>query len=188
MQRTHVNPIYKDTITFRKTAAEAGGQYAEYELTVLPQGGNLPHFHHAFAETFTAIEGRLGLKLGNETRLLEPGESYTVPIGAVHNFFNSGTDEIRCLITFKPGHQGFENAIRIGYGLARDGKTDRKGTPKNLLALALLMDMSDTYMSGVLALLSPVFRLLAARARRNGLEQQLMETYCRDVLAHTDVR
>lgn len=78
MQRTIINPLYKDTITFLKTTKETGGDHSLHLLTLQPGGANPPHIHTAFTETFTAVEGILGLRLRNKTVFLRPGESYVV--------------------------------------------------------------------------------------------------------------
>jgi len=41
----------------------------------------------------------------------------------------------------------------------------------------LLLELSDMRFPGLMGLLMPVFRLLANRARRSGLERQLLEKY-----------
>lgn len=178
MNRTYVNPIFKDTVTFLITADETGGVYSEYRVTLKSGGGNPPHLHKRFVETFTAISGNLGLKLGRETLILQPGESYAVLPGTVHNFFNPGPDEITFGIRFDPGFIGFDHMIQILYGLARDGKTNQQGIPKSMATIALVGEMGDTHLPGLWKLVAPLFRLIAARARRKGLEQQLLNTYC----------
>lgn len=178
MQRTIINPVYKDTVTFIETAAESGGKHTHLELTLLPGGANPPHVHRAFTETFTAVEGQLGLQLKNEVKILSPGEAYTVKRNEVHNFFNPSTEEIKFEVLFEPGHAGIENALRIAYGLAADGFTDKKGNPKNLAVAALLMEMSNSYPTGFLSLITPLLSLLARRARKKGVERVLLEKYC----------
>src|SRR5688572_4788933 len=106
MQRTIINPIYKDTITFLETSAETGHKYSLAELTLLQGGGNPPHIHTEFTETFTAVKGVLGLQLRNEKVFLKPGDHYVVDIGEVHNFFNPGKEEIAFTVKFTPGHEG----------------------------------------------------------------------------------
>lgn len=179
ISRTYVNPIFKDTVTFLKTADETAGVYSEYRLTLMPGGGTPPHIHNRFTETFTALTGNLGLKLGRRTLILQPGESHTVPIGTVHNFFNPSPEEIAFGIRFDPGFVGFDRMIRILYGLARDGKTNRAGIPKSLATVVVACEIGDTNLPGLWKIAAPVLRMLAARARQNGLEQQLLDTYCR---------
>lgn len=172
-----INPLFKDTVTFLTTASETNGVYSECEVTLMPGGGNPPHIHHRFVETFKAIQGQLGLK----TLILEPGDSFPVPIGTVHNFFNPGHERILFKIRFEPGFEGFNQMLRILYGLARDGKTNKKGIPNSLAAIAIAGELGDTQLPGLWKLVAPLLRLIADRARRNGLEQQLLNTYCRDV-------
>jgi len=75
MRRTIVNPIIKDTVTFLQTDEESGGKVTETDITLMPKGGNPLHYHKTYSETFTAIEGELGVKLGGkETKILKPGK------------------------------------------------------------------------------------------------------------------
>lgn len=179
MQRTIINPIYKDTVTFLETSAETGHQYSLAELTLLQGGGNPPHYHSAFTETFTAVKGILGLQLRKETIFLKPGEHYVVPIGEVHNFFNPGKEEIAFTIKFTPGHEGMEYALRIAYGLATEGLSDNKGMPKNLIAAALIMEMADSYPTGFFSVLKPFFSFLARKAKKKGVDKALILKYCK---------
>ena len=86
--RTIENPIIRDTVTFLKTSAETGGEYSEVVIEIHPGGGNEPHYHTSFTESFTALKGQLGVLAGSKRRLLSPGESATVPPRMVHCFFN----------------------------------------------------------------------------------------------------
>jgi hypothetical protein len=85
---------------------------------------------------------------------------------------------VRFRVELRPGHTGFENAIRILYGLARDGQTNSKGIPRNPSHIAVAGEISDMRLAGVLRLLGPLWRLLAQRARANGTEQALIAAYC----------
>ncbi|MBC7920695.1 MAG: cupin domain-containing protein [Ferruginibacter sp.] len=178
LERTIVNPIFKDTATFLKRASETGGKYTECEVTLLPGGKNVPHIHKKYSETFTALQGSLGVKAGGKTIILKPGETFTVTIGTVHCFFNPGTETIRFNIILAPGFEGFEYMLRMLYGMARDGQTDKKGLPKRLALTALIAEIGDTSLPGIFVLLAPLLRFLAARARKRGEEQRLMNTYC----------
>jgi mannose-6-phosphate isomerase-like protein (cupin superfamily) len=179
LDRTIVNPIFKDTATFLKRASETGGKYSECEVTLLPGGKNVAHIHKKYSEKFTAQQGNLGVKAGGKTIILKPGETFTVPIGTVHYFFNPGTEIIRFNIILAPGFEGFEYMLRILYGMARDGQTDKKGLPKSLALTALIAEIGDTSLPGLFVLLAPLLKFLAARARKRGEEQKLMNTYCK---------
>lgn len=179
--RRHIaNPVLGETVTFRRTAAETGGALSELELTLVPGGGNPFHSHTSYSETFTAIEGDLSLGLaGGRTVVLRPGESYEVEAGRVHRFFNATERPIRFRNDVRPGHAGFENALRILCGLAGDGLYDvRRAVPKSPVHLAVVGVMSDMRLPGAMALTTPLLKLLAAWARRRGIEGALIARYC----------
>jgi hypothetical protein len=80
-------------------------------------------------------------------------------------------------VKLSPGHEGFIKGIAILYGLAADGKTNKKGVPRSLTHLALFFSLADTIPTGGLSLLAPLFRWLAARARKRGMEKEPLEKY-----------
>jgi quercetin dioxygenase-like cupin family protein len=176
--RTVVNPIYKDRVTFLETSKETSGRHTLLELSLQPGGKDTPHIHTAFTETFIPIKGILGLQLDEERILMNPGHSYTVLQHEVHHFFNPYDEEIIFRIKFTPGHEGIENAMRIAYGLARDARTNKKGIPKSIYESALLMEMSNSYPSGIASVIKPMLSLLARRARKKGIERSLLDRYC----------
>lgn len=179
MKRVIVNPIFRDTVTFIKTAAETNSQFTEAELTLMPGGSNPLHYHLSYSETFTAIEGELGLGLAkNNKKILKPGETYTVEPKSHHHFFNPVNREIKFRVVLKPGHEGFENSLRIIYGLAEDGLTDKKGIPKKLQHIAIISCMADMNLPGFFTLISPLLKRIAGKAKDSGVEQQLIDRYC----------
>jgi hypothetical protein len=68
--------------------------------------------------------------------------------------------------------------MQIAFGLARDGRTRSDGIPKNLYDLAILGDLGEIRVPGMLAHAEPVLLLLAKRARRKGIDQKLVNRYC----------
>jgi mannose-6-phosphate isomerase-like protein (cupin superfamily) len=179
MKRTIVNPIIKDTVTFLQTTEESGGKITDFDITLMPEGGNPLHYHKTYSETFTAIDGELGLKLGKkQTKILQPGEKYTVDPMSLHCFFNPTDKEIKFNIKITPGHTGFENSLRIIYGLAGDGLTNEKSIPKSLKHTAIIVCMSDMNAPGFLTLLFPLLKFIANKAKANGEEQKLIDKYC----------
>ena len=180
MQRIIINPVIKDVTTFLRTARETNNESTQVEVRLMPGGGTPLHFHRNFSETFIAVEGILGISTGKgKNIMLQPGDTATVQPGQVHRFFNPGKQKIRFNVVINPGNTGFENALYILYGLAGDGLTDKKGVPKKLEHLAIVGEMSEMYLPGMFRLMQPLFRLIAKRARKRGLENQLIEKYCR---------
>ena len=179
MKRTIINPVINDTATFLKTAKESNSKVTEIEITLMPGGGNILHYHKTYSETFMAVDGELGLKLGkNEFKILKPGERYTVKPMQLHCFFNPTDRQIKFNISIEPGHEGFENSLRILYGMAAAGLTNKKSIPKSLTHTALILNMSDMNAPGLLTWIFPLLKWIAKRAKERGEEQRLIETYC----------
>jgi len=136
------------------------------------------HFHRSFSEKFDVIEGTLYLQVGKEKKVLKQGDSVTVAKGTPHRFYNINNDLVKFRITFQPGHVGMENFIKIIYSLAQDGLTDKKGKPNSFAHLASILVMSDSNAPGFMSLLSPIIRIVAKRAKKNGTEKWLHDKYC----------
>jgi quercetin dioxygenase-like cupin family protein len=173
------NPIQHDAATFLETSAESDGRHTLIEVELAPGGGNTLHRHLAFDERFRALDGTLTVRIGNREERLETGEVACAPIGAVHCFSNRTDEPVRIRVELLPGHTGFEQSLQIAYGLAEDGLARANGIPKRLAHLALLVQMGDTRLPGAMRMLEPVLRLIARRARRRGVEAELVERYCR---------
>ena len=110
---------------------------------------------------------------------MEPGETATVPIGTIHNFFNdSATEPVQFGVKLVPGHEGFEKCIYISYGLANDGLTNPDGTPKNFLQLCVLAQLGDINLTGWSGAIANVFAKVGVwYARWSGIEKELLEKY-----------
>ena len=177
-KRIFVNPAINDTATFIKTSEETNGAYTLVEIDLGKSDGPPLHYHNAFSESFQVQEGILYLQVGKDKKVLNVGESVNVPAGTSHRFYNETNDQVKFNITFTPGHTGMENFIKIMYGLAADGLSDKNGKPKNFAHLAVALNLSDSNASGLMALLSPIIRIVAKRAKKNGTEKWLLDTYC----------
>jgi mannose-6-phosphate isomerase-like protein (cupin superfamily) len=177
--RTFYHPGQDDWATFLETTGESGGRHTLLEVVVAPGGGNPPHVHLTYAETFTVVSGTLTVRLGRRHLRLGPGEQATVPVGAVHCFRNETSEPATFRVALAPGHRGFEEVLQIAYGLAADGGFGRGGVPRDPRVLGLLIERSDMRMVGPKALLNPLMGVLAALARRAGLDRELAERYVR---------
>jgi quercetin dioxygenase-like cupin family protein len=124
------NPVSGETITFRQTAADTGGELLAIDLELTPDG-HVPgaHVHPEQEETFHVVSGTMQFKLGRQTIMARPGETVVVPAGATHRFSNAGSDVARARVEVRPAlkmEQLFETTI----ALAEEGRTTRKGMPK----------------------------------------------------------
>lgn len=178
VKRHHENPIYKDTAHFLNTSEETNGEFTRIELTVTGDGGNTPHFHKGYSEKFTVVEGKLKLLAGDRYVTLETGESFLVPPLMKHCFEGQGQSAAKFIVEFRPGQPGFEKGLAIGYGLAKDGLTNKKGIPKNFLHLALLIQLTQAYIPGILfSILRPIIVWTAARAVAKDEDKKLIAKY-----------
>jgi len=177
-KRTFANPAINDAATFIKTSSETNGEFTLIEIELGKSDGPPLHYHNAFSEKFEVKEGVLYLQTGWDKRKLNIGDSVTVPAGTNHRFYNETNDIVKFHITLRPGHTGMENFIKIFYGLASDGLTDKKGRPRKFAHLAVALVMSDSNAPGWMSLLAPVIRNVAKRAKKNGTEKWLLDRYC----------
>ena len=142
-RRRIYNPVQKDFATFLETSAQTNGARTLLEIELAPGGGNLAHYHKAFSERFEILQGELQVQVGEEKRLLTPGQSALALPGILHCFSNSSVQPARFLVELRPGHTGFEQMLCIAYGLAADGKTNEKSLPTNLYHLSILIMLGE---------------------------------------------
>jgi quercetin dioxygenase-like cupin family protein len=175
----HRNPMEHDAVVILRTSEETNGAYTLLHVEADPGAQVARHYHRTSTETFTALDGVLSVYNAGATTTLQSEETSVVPPGTVHQWLNRSTGRIRFLVEFTPGNTGFEQSLTIIYGLARDGKTLSNGVPRNVVQMALLMEIGDIWLPRISRPLSPVIRALAARARAQGIDRQLVERYCR---------
>jgi quercetin dioxygenase-like cupin family protein len=167
------NPVIKDRITVLKSQDDTNGEYLLAQLEVAPGGGNELHYHTSFTEKFSVIDGQLNVSLNGEEKILKVGESAFVPKLAHHRFYNTTDKYATAIVELRPA-RNFEKAIRIGYGLARDGKVTAKAVPKSIWHLALLFQLGESYLPGLpLPIQRGIFGTLASIARLLGKDKEL---------------
>jgi quercetin dioxygenase-like cupin family protein len=173
------NPVTGERLVFRKTSLETNGEAVELETFVKPDGFvATAHVHPHQDERFHILRGTVGFRLGREKIVASPGQRVTVPAGTAHKFWNAGDDEAHFVCQVRPALQ-FEQLIETMFGLAADGKTNRKGMP-NPLRLAVIarhhfddvrLPFPPAWMQRMgLALGAPVGRVLGYQATYVGVE------------------
>lgn len=177
--RTIENPIVGDRVTFLETAEETGGSYEHIECVLSPGGGNPPHYHTGFTEEFTGVEGILHVECDGKLLKIGPGQSVVVNRNSIHCFYNPGKEAVTFRSKVFPA-SNFELSLRIAYGLARDGRTNKKSVPYNPLVLAVLLHLMASEIPNMpsivkVGLLKPLYRI----ARLVGIEDRLTRRYGR---------
>jgi mannose-6-phosphate isomerase-like protein (cupin superfamily) len=131
------NPVTGERLVFLKTSRETDGELVVIEAFVKPTGFVASaHLHPHQEERFQVLRGTVGFKLDRSRMYAGPGQRITVPAGTPHKFWNAGEDEAHFVCEVRPALQ-WERLIETMFGLAADGKTNRKGMP-NPLRLAVI--------------------------------------------------
>jgi hypothetical protein len=136
------------------------------------------HYHKTFAEHFTVVSGEFGVQVDKDKYILQPGESAIAPAMSIHRWYNNTQENAIVRVELRPGSVGFERVLQIFYGLARDGLTNERGQPKSIVHTAILIEPGDTNGPGAFSVIAPVLGMIANRARRKGIEQDLIDRYC----------
>lgn len=178
-RRIH-NPVQGDSVTFLETSAESGGERTLCAFEVAPGGRVKPHFHMSYSEHFIVHEGHLTVTTGEETHEVGPGEDVLVTPGVRHAWRNDHSERVMADLELRPGHTGFEEGLRILFGLAADGRVLADGLPRNPLHTAVLLKLGELRLPGAYAALRPLFGLLARIASRSGVERELRRRYLPD--------
>jgi quercetin dioxygenase-like cupin family protein len=129
---TLVNPVTGERLVWELTSRDTNGAYTLFDTFVEP-GGSVAaaHTHPYQTEIFTVLEGRLGVKRGREKLELAAGEVAMIDPGTPHKFWNAGDETLRFRAEVRPALE-FESLIETMFGLAADGKTNKKGMPSPL--------------------------------------------------------
>ena len=130
------NPVTGERAVIRIGTDITGGELLVVDLYVQPGGAVMgEHLHPGMEERFTMLRGRVGFRLGGREAIAEPGVKLIAPPGTPHDWWNAGPEEALVRIEMRPAAR-FEAMIRNAFGLAQDGKVNKRGMP-NLLQLAV---------------------------------------------------
>lgn len=129
----HVNPSEETIrvgtlqIRFLVTGADSNSSAAVLEMTV-PAGDQLPappHSHDAYEETIYGREGTLTLTVDGELIEVGPGQAVCIPRGAVHQFANHGSEDVKVLVAITPAAIGPEYFRETAEVINAGGPPDR---------------------------------------------------------------
>jgi quercetin dioxygenase-like cupin family protein len=186
-----VNPVTGLRTVFRKTAQDTKGELLQVDWIGEPGWTTGPdHVHPRQEERFEVLSGKLGLRVGSVERVHGSGDVMVAPAGAPHAAWNAGDDEVHVLVDFRPALRT-ETAFETLAGLARDGKTNRAGAPKNLLQLALILRHFEGeiyFVQPPLAVQRVILGVLAKVARLLGYRAEYPYPYARQSEASRIVR
>jgi mannose-6-phosphate isomerase-like protein (cupin superfamily) len=113
------NPFTGQTLTFRQTAADTGGELLEVESN-WESGGQEPpeHYHPHQEEHFEVLEGELRARVGEVDRTVRAGDTLDVPAGTPHSMWNPGPGRARAIWQTRPALKT-EAFFEMVWGLAQ---------------------------------------------------------------------
>ena len=164
------NPVTGERIVFRRTAAESAGEAVSFDY-FLRSGGSVPlaHVHPRQQEELSIVSGRARVRVGRHIWRVTAGETVVVPQGAVHRLWNDGEDELHAIVDFRPAlrtEEGFEQL----FGLARDGKLNKRGLPHPLQIAVMAGEYRDELLFPIVPrfVQSALFAVLGPIGKRRG--------------------
>lgn len=138
--QTLENPASGERITFRRTAADTGGELVAIDLR-LPPNRRVPgglHLHPLQEERFEVVQGTMRFRMGRKRIVAGAGEIVVVPPHVKHDFANVGDDEALVRVEVRPALK-MERLFETAVELAVWGRTMLGGIPKPL-DLALFVE------------------------------------------------
>ena len=131
-ERSIHNPVTGETWTAMVRGVDTGGAHVKGRGH-LPPGTRAPgvHRHPHQDERVTVVTGRVCVQVGKDVREYGPGESVFLPRGVWHDFWVLGDEPAETIGEAEPA-LGIEMILATLAGLAREGKTDKRGRPRLL--------------------------------------------------------
>lgn len=165
-----IHPVTGERIVFRKRSRDTNGELLEMNLYLAP-GGFIAasHVHPYQEERFEILDTPVMFRVGGKERLYQPGEVAVVPPGTPHVWWNPGQDEAGTLIQFRPALTT-ETFLETFFGLASDGKVNKKGLPNALQMMVFAREYQREMRLAPPAqwVLGPIAMLVAPLARAAG--------------------
>lgn len=172
-ETTIQDPVTGQRVTFLKTACDTGGELLRFGVRLAP-GGFIPtHAHPIQQERLDLMSGTLHLRIRGRARSIIAGEKVVVYPGHAHEARNVSDQVAIFVIEARPALRT-ERWLSAMFWLARKGKTDNRGRPKNALQLVVIRHeyLDEVALPGIplvvqrvmVAPLAAVGRLLGYRA------------------------
>jgi quercetin dioxygenase-like cupin family protein len=137
------NPVTGERAVIRIGTDVTGGELLVVDLYVQPGGAVMgEHLHPGMEERFTMLRGQVGFRLSGQEAIAEPGVQLIAPPGTPHDWWNAGSGEALVRIEMRPAAR-FEAMIRNAFGLAQDGKVNKRGMPHFLQLAVFAREFAD---------------------------------------------
>ena len=75
------------------------------EARLPPGAATRPHYHAATEEIYYVLSGRGRMRIGDQERLVGPGDAIAIPPGSVHTICNIGSETLKFLCCCAPAYE-----------------------------------------------------------------------------------
>jgi quercetin dioxygenase-like cupin family protein len=136
------NPVTRERFTIRHSGADV------LRLEVQAPAGMIRpplHVHRHQHESFLVLRGQATIRAGRDTRVLHPGDHYTVTPGTPHTWWNSADTDLAIAAEFRPPGS-MQSFFETFCGMASEGRCDARGGPP-FLQVAASARMWDMYLA-----------------------------------------
>ncbi len=147
---TIYNRVTGEEATFLETKRETNGAYSRMRFSLPPHAkGVFLHIHTTHTEEFFVLEGQLDMIAGDSKRplKLQAGQSQLVSRGMLHRFWNSSDQPVVFENEVRPSRHLIET-LDLLFSLANAGQVKADGSPSNVFDLAILGQLSESYLPG----------------------------------------
>jgi quercetin dioxygenase-like cupin family protein len=171
-----VNPMTRERLVWRHTAASTGGEFAEFDLH-LGEGATVAgrHAHPHQREDFRVESGAIRLRRGRSEETLAPGDERSVDAGVPHSWANVESGDTHVVVRFTPALRS-EDFFESFCDFAEAGKLNKRGLPRNPMLLAAWLHEYRREIGAPSSLqrlaLAPLFAALAPVGRRAGFKRR----------------
>jgi uncharacterized protein YndB with AHSA1/START domain/quercetin dioxygenase-like cupin family protein len=130
-------------VRFLQTAAETGGELAQFEVSGRPRGFLIQeHVHAGQTERIEPLTGATAVVSGGQTFVLNPGDVHEIDPGTPHVQRPVGDGDGTLRITVRPAGRSEEFLEKLAE-LSRDGRLLKSGWPRPTAAAELVRDVGD---------------------------------------------
>ena len=169
------NPITGERFVILKSVQDTKGELLQMDFFMRPHGFIAgEHIHPHQEEHFRVLSGMLRFRIGGREQIVNAGQEAVVPPGTPHVWWNDGDYESHLIIEFRPALKT-QHFFETLFGLARDGKADKRGRPNPLQIAVIALEYKDEVQpslpmdrllfGALLPILAPIGRLLGYKAR-----------------------
>lgn len=133
------NPATGESYVFLGSVRDDRGSVFKLERYQKPGGFVPEHVHPHQEERFVCLEGSMTFRIRGKDELINAGEVMLIPAGVGHSLRNEGDTEAKAYIELRPAlatREMFETYA----ALARDGKTTKRGIPRNPVQLVAVAE------------------------------------------------